>query len=145
MNDHVFELIREIEQLKRQVERLNTISIAGRWQSWTPIVTYSGGATDPNSEAVTAQYNAFGSIVYVSAQIVITRGSSDRTGVSLSMPIERNASGLLTPFNSGGNPTGSYGVLYSYLSPTTGNLGIVFGGTITGTTIYIRTAGFYRV
>ena len=62
--------------------------LIGAWASWTPTITWSGGTTDPTSFTVSsARYVTVGNLVFCALRGSLTRGSGDRSYLSLTAPV----------------------------------------------------------
>ena len=62
--------------------------LIGAWASWTPTITWSGGTTDPTSFTVlSARYVTVGNLVFCTLRGSLTRGSGDRSYLSLTAPV----------------------------------------------------------
>jgi hypothetical protein len=94
MND--FELVRQIEQLRADVERLKTLDQPrGAWRDWTPTITQGGSVT----VAITfARYAVAGDIVHVEARLAITSAGTAGQAIQISgIPT------AIQPANAGSN------------------------------------------
>lgn len=72
----------------------NAVFHAGNcaWASWSPSITYYGGATNPTSTSVAqARYVQFGKTVMFFLKLNITRGSGDRSQANITLPVNRSA------------------------------------------------------
>jgi hypothetical protein len=58
------------------------------WFSWTPTITWVGGTTDPTSFTIlAARYVTVGNLVFCMLRGSLTRGSGDRSYLSLTAPV----------------------------------------------------------
>jgi len=63
--------------------------------SWTPVITYAGGTTDPTSNTVNeATFSIKGNMVTINLKSTIVRGSGNRTQVLYSCPVQGLTQGL---------------------------------------------------
>ena len=62
--------------------------LIGAWDSWTPTITWVGGTTDPTSFTIlAAKYITIGNLVFCMLRGSLTRGSGDRSYLSLTAPV----------------------------------------------------------
>jgi len=62
--------------------------LIGAWASWTPTITWAGGTTDPTSFTIlAARYVTVGNLVFCMLRGSLTRGSGDRSYLSLTAPV----------------------------------------------------------
>lgn len=81
-------VISRLQLLEREVERLRVKESPGAWLNWTPTITYTGGTTDPTTTTITsARYCKVGKIIFYAVRLDITRGSSNRTTINVSVPV----------------------------------------------------------
>ena len=58
------------------------------WTSWTPTITWAGGTTNPTSFTIlAARYATVGNLVFCMLRGSLTRGSGDRSYLSLTAPV----------------------------------------------------------
>ena len=114
-------------------------NLIGAWASWTPTITWSGGTTDPTSFTVSsARYVTVGNLVFCMLRGSLTRGSGDRSYLSLTAPVTiSNLAAGSAHHNINGNDFIS-APLYS----TSGKVSI-FTGTMTKDG-YIWASWFYE-
>ena len=91
MNDKLWN---EIEQLRRDVERLKTQGGTGRWTAYTPTVTYGGGTTNPTSLTPLAKYFRLGNYCTVNGHGYLVRGSGNRSQIYFSTPFNHSTDRL---------------------------------------------------
>ena len=113
--------------------------LIGAWASWTPTITWVGGTTDPTSFTVSsARYVTVGNLVFCMLRGSLTRGSGDRSYLSLTAPVTiSNLAAGSAHHNINGNDFIS-APLYS----TSGKVSI-FTGTMTKDG-YIWASWFYE-
>jgi len=113
--------------------------LIGAWASWTPTITWFGGTTDPTSFTVSsARYVTVGNLVFCMLRGSLTRGSGDRSYLSLTAPVTiSNLAAGSAHHNINGNDFIS-APLYS----TSGKVSI-FTGTMTKDG-YIWASWFYE-
>ena len=113
--------------------------LIGAWASWTPTITWTGGTTDPTSLTVSsARYVTVGNLVFCMLRGSLTRGSGDRSYLSLTAPVTiSNLAAGSAHHNINGNDFIS-APLYS----TSGKVSI-FTGTMTKDG-YIWASWFYE-
>lgn len=105
------ELLNRIRNLEKLIDRLP--EQGGIWTSWTPVITYSGGSTDPTSLTTSsARYSVIGEICHVFIAATLVRGSGDRTQTQFTLPknytINFSGSAVIT-YVSGSNAWRAYG------------------------------------
>ena len=97
-------------------EKMDDIdSIITDWANWTPIITYSGGTTNPTSNIVDfARFCIIRNVVHFYLKSTLVRGTGNRTATFFSLPVTRLNSNLIS-FAGTTNITGSniYGSPYS--------------------------------
>jgi hypothetical protein len=109
------------------------------WASWTPTITWSGGTTDPTSFTVlSARYVTVGKLVFCTLRGSLTRGSGDRSYLSLTAPVTiSNLASGSAHHNINGND-----FISAPLYPQSGKVSI-FTGTMTKDG-YIWASWFYE-
>jgi hypothetical protein len=85
-------VVDRIKRLEREVERLRVKESPGAWLDWTPTVAFNN--TAPTTSITYARYAKVGKIVHVQALIAVTKGSSNSTQFSITMPVAIVRSGL---------------------------------------------------
>ena len=94
--------------------------------SWTPVVTFAGGTTDPTSFTVTnASFWMVRGVIYVSIAATITRGSGDRPYQIITLPVG------YTAFFGGGMTTTYSGLQVSPFYQSGTNKVTIYTNTMT--------------
>lgn len=82
------EIVDTSANASKKISYGNLIGSSGGWQSWTPTITWAGGTTDPTSFTVlSARYVTVGNLVFCTLRGSLTRGSGDRSYLSLTAPV----------------------------------------------------------
>lgn len=113
--------------------------LIGAWDSWTPTITWVGGTTDPTSFTISAaRYVTVGNLVFCMLRGSLTRGSGDRSYLSLTAPVTiSNLAAGSAHHNINGN-----NFISAPLYSTSGKVSI-FTGTMTKDG-YIWASWFYE-
>lgn len=113
--------------------------LIGAWDSWTPTITWAGGTTDPTSFTISAaRYVTVGNLVFCMLRGSLTRGSGDRSYLSLTAPVTiSNLAAGSAHHNINGN-----NFISAPLYSTSGKVSI-FTGTMTKDG-YIWASWFYE-
>lgn len=93
------QLVREIEQLRAQVESLRTIEIPGGWKDWTPTVSAGGSMTISDLVITNARYQIQSKTFYFSYRITVTTGGTASNTITIdaaSLPISPATESILS-------------------------------------------------
>ena len=145
MSEIIEQLVQRIVKLEDEIERLKTGDGIGVWTSWTPVITYSGGSTDPDTLTATAVYLNVGEIVYFAIYGSLTRDTGDRTTIKFSVPTAHDVIAPSAAVSAYHNLTGAVSVASNLAIVAVDELiSMALGAAMSNDGSY-RISGFYRI